>query len=412
MDYTKVPRRLLYKERLSLDRFSKENALNAVIIDNMEDIDELLENNFESIALSCMNTAYYICTEVLLDEKPFRRWPVYRDQAREPSHKLVFQTITLVIVAILLTHYDEEWLQANEKFISKLKEFVRNNYTVGLVFDDAKMHAEFDSNAREIHYARTIAPLLKGIDQGYHLTHDAFAPRDIRARDISEGDIEDNLDYFVDAIKRIPKRQEQLNYIVKIITPFRRRMREKRINSNPSEPGIMFVDTRCEYVYDTLSSLYGELRDQPTTVALPGDSPSGTKPQLDENAVEMERLREAIASLKRELGEKQETIVRQGLELSEYEEKHSGLTAKQAALFGHALAEFCESTECPSFATKRKREDLAPMVSKLFGWGQKSIYNKMTEGYNNNDRKAVADVFADVWPAFANYVTDTFDRRH
>jgi len=45
MDYTKIPRGLIFRDRNSLDEFTDGNPLNAVIIDNMEDIDELLETN-------------------------------------------------------------------------------------------------------------------------------------------------------------------------------------------------------------------------------------------------------------------------------------------------------------------------------------------------------------------------------
>ena len=87
------------------------------------------------------------------------------------------------------------------------------------------------------------------------------------------------------------------------------------------------------------------------------------------------------------------------------EEKKRGLSPQQAALFVHALAEFCK------FTTKRKRDDLAPMVSQLFGWGKKSAYNKMTEGYQGNDREAVATIFDTIWPEFASFLR-TFDKLH
>ena len=95
----------------------------------------------------------------------------------------------------------------------------------------------------------------------------------------------------------------------------------------------------------------------------------------------------------------------QNKEIADFCEKTNGLTPKQAALFGHALAEFCKFTQ------KRKRDDLAPMVNKLFGWGAKSIYNKMTEGYSDYEREDIAQVFDNIWPEFANYLR-TFDKRH
>lgn len=51
------------------------------------------------------------------------------------------------------------------------------------------------------------------------------------------------------------------------------------------------------------------------------------------------------------------------------------------------------------------------MVSQLFGWGEKSVYNKMTEGYQGDDRGAVATIFDNIWPEFASFLR-TFDKLH
>ena len=99
-------------------------------------------------------------------------------------------------------------------------------------------------------------------------------------------------------------------------------------------------------------------------------------------------------------------IARLTEELETLKQKEKGLTAKQAALFGHALAVFCE------FEQQKKELHLSPMVHQLFGWGQKSVLNKMTEGYAAADREAVARIFETVWPAFADFVRNTFDKRH
>lgn len=101
--------------------------------------------------------------------------------------------------------------------------------------------------------------------------------------------------------------------------------------------------------------------------------------------------------------EQKQTIEELHKTIQEYQEKVKGLNPQQAALFGHALAEFCASDTFCVFTSKRKREDLAPMVNKLFGWGEKSVYNKMT-AYQQDDREAVASVFDVIWPQFANFV--------
>ena len=94
-----------------------------------------------------------------------------------------------------------------------------------------------------------------------------------------------------------------------------------------------------------------------------------------------------------------------GIQVTDEEITVSG-TIRETALFGHALAVFCE------FEQQKKELHLSPMVHQLFGWGQKSVLNKMTEGYAAADREAVARIFETVWPAFADFVRNTFDKRH
>lgn len=90
----------------------------------------------------------------------------------------------------------------------------------------------------------------------------------------------------------------------------------------------------------------------------------------------------------------------------ENEGDDKGLTREQCALFTHALATY----EPMNFTWTNKKEDLAPIASKLFGRGQRSMANRMTEGYTNDDRKIVADIFRDVCPEFASHI-ETFEKK-
>lgn len=115
-----------------------------------------------------------------------------------------------------------------------------------------------------------------------------------------------------------------------------------------------------------------------------GESPDEEENDVEMMAVELERVKS---------------------ELKEYKEKKKGLSPNQAALFGHALAEFCE------LSYTNKREQLAPMTHKLFGYGESKQYNHMTEGYQSADRETVASIFDGIWPKFAAFVRNTFDKR-
>lgn len=85
--------------------------------------------------------------------------------------------------------------------------------------------------------------------------------------------------------------------------------------------------------------------------------------------------------------------------------KWKHLSREQVALFCHALAEYCE------FVQKTKQDDIAPMAHELFGIGKKSAYNLMVSGYSKEDREHVAQIFESIWPPFADFILNTFDKK-
>ena len=64
MDYTTVPRSLIYRERRSLEEFGiyEENCIIRPLFDAIFDFDFIRAPNAEERALWCMNNAFYICT--------------------------------------------------------------------------------------------------------------------------------------------------------------------------------------------------------------------------------------------------------------------------------------------------------------------------------------------------------------
>ena len=116
---------MIYKDRERLEEFTDKNELLSTIVDNMEDLDVFTEVGFDSQALLCLNTAYYICTLIMLDKKPSRRYNEYKDMAyviQENGRE--FQLATLSLVYILLRHCGEQWQQQNEKLLNKIEKFI------------------------------------------------------------------------------------------------------------------------------------------------------------------------------------------------------------------------------------------------------------------------------------------------
>lgn len=62
MDYTNIPRELIYFDRKSYDEFINDNSLNKQLIANLRQLSDFNTTNDDTLLFSCLNTAYYICT--------------------------------------------------------------------------------------------------------------------------------------------------------------------------------------------------------------------------------------------------------------------------------------------------------------------------------------------------------------
>lgn len=85
MDYTKVPRILIYKERSSLEDFGvyEPNTLNAALYESLMTT-ERLKPRYEGVfgeILRLFNDAYYYLTQIFLEKNPLERYARYCDEA-------------------------------------------------------------------------------------------------------------------------------------------------------------------------------------------------------------------------------------------------------------------------------------------------------------------------------------------
>ena len=130
MDFTTIPRQLIYKDKYSLEEIAEIEEVNVQLIDNM------LENKYFNIAdakkrvLRCFNTSYYICTLILrCDKKPEWNLPFFCDIAycNDKGNK-IYQSFTLSLVYIFLTHTYYE--VKCRKLLERLDNFLKINYIV------------------------------------------------------------------------------------------------------------------------------------------------------------------------------------------------------------------------------------------------------------------------------------------
>ena len=89
MDYTKIPKQLIYKELHSLRDFGvyDKNHYNKMIAHALYELYfKTGKYQSEECAVTCMNTAYYICTMAFLEDNPtWRLHDYYRITDPAPS---------------------------------------------------------------------------------------------------------------------------------------------------------------------------------------------------------------------------------------------------------------------------------------------------------------------------------------
>ncbi len=175
MDYTKISRDIIYSNRQELAYYVLRHDLLSIIVDNMQDLDFLNISDFEQRSLTCLNTAFYICTMAMMELNPGWRWSEYRELAycEQKYHKEKYQVTVLSIVTILLRHYNKEWQEKNERFICTIEEFVNKRY----LYEDEAGKPLQNMHNQDLSYI--YETLSCGTEQEIILPDDLFAPRNI-----------------------------------------------------------------------------------------------------------------------------------------------------------------------------------------------------------------------------------------
>ena len=133
MDYTKLPRELIYYDRLSIDEFNVDDreSFNYEIFEQIMRlfcIDPTKEET-ESLILKIFNDAYYILTMVFLEKRPVFRIKRFQSIAKEDSSYLMLiqkESIVFSIVRGVLKLYGTI-LDSNKSFFcDKLDEYLED----------------------------------------------------------------------------------------------------------------------------------------------------------------------------------------------------------------------------------------------------------------------------------------------
>ncbi len=427
MDYTKVPRALIYKDRTNLNDFGVQTpgTINNYLFTQMRRMTLLHCGDAKEIALQCFNNAYYICTLTQLDEFPDLCMDKYEKKLMEvkiPFPGDVYQA-SMALVCMLLAAFDDKYKQKDDPLIESIHHWTSSNKWVG-----SNCRKSFDDINE------------KCSPDGFSVSSDMFAPRNIIdvIENVDVNDLAVGVIYVCKGLALLNDSNLRLyganlaiarlnDDLQKIYEDWGYDPETKKFVPEMNDP--LGVDPDEYELFDKITLLKKKAVDYiiehyPAMEEDDSKEKDAESPQVSEAEVLQSKIRELESKLTLQVKEQMEANKinsQQATRIKELEaevipikdleadleelRKWNQLSREQVALFCHALAEYCE------FVKKTKKKDIAPMAHGLFGIGIKSAYNLMVSGYSKEDREHVAKIFETIWPPFANFILNTFDKK-
>lgn len=174
MDYTSLPKELIYKERTNLEDFGVDDkpSLNNFIYEHLFNA-YYREHDFEGLALRIFNCSYYICTMALAEKRPEIRFGAYLFEASSSYYSVSYKNIVLAIV--LLQFWARRWDMPGHR-ISRFAKLIENELR----------EKDYDNIFKGFFYSITQKMQAAGI---YEIkSEDDFVPREINMRVLRDCD--------------------------------------------------------------------------------------------------------------------------------------------------------------------------------------------------------------------------------
>ena len=146
MDITKIPRALIYEEKVSLDYFDVdlEGTIDFIMYNElltMKNIDAGYEISFNEMCLLLFNDVYFIVTSVLLDDRPEQNFNYYIKLAGRLSNEILLslfenpikqKCVLVMVCAILNKNFPNK--KSIFRFLKQLGNWIQTNNS-NLLYD-------------------------------------------------------------------------------------------------------------------------------------------------------------------------------------------------------------------------------------------------------------------------------------
>lgn len=374
MDYLELPRELIYKERRNLEDFADENEDLELLIDSMISNYYFSSANGKIRVLRCFNTAYYLCTLILLcDKHADWNFAKYCDIACCNEYKSnVYQAFTLSLVYIFLTHTYYE--VPCKKLIEKLNDFLSSKahyLQIGAPF------------LNDYFYSDVCNDLQKDLPEDWLLSEE-FKPRKI------DNDIYHDVDKHNSAWYKLTEYYRR-KVVIKIVQSLGKDAGEKKILVDLiRRDAERFYGSDSAAYTDQVKPLLDEIERSICGDISEDDSPAPVN--LAGAGYEEEALLSTIESLRNDLN---------AFNTRDKEKEEMPLfTVKQIAIFLKAILLHHNSLT-------NNAKNLAPLVQR-FGGGFSASTAQNALGYAVTQKECddLEAIFRDYAPAIGNIIKE------
>lgn len=386
MDYTKIPRELIYRDRKTLNDFGVNDSMsfNHLLYSHLKRQRFLLdENNAKELVLQCFNNAYYICTLIYLDDYPDLCIAHYASKASEGDFKdeLLRGCVcaaSLAMACELLSASDNRWKE-DKTLIDAFRERI-SAYGSSSAFINVEQEAK---------------------RKGIQLTRNMYTPRNIQeiVNTVSEKEIALNSDYICERIcqQQYSKKTELANMLIDRLDQCLEWVQRGIINAEIRD--ITIIRTGIE-AFEKLLQQPEEEQTQPKDEPLPLQSTKTDifllQARINELQKNVELLTNQLEEAKKENKEKEDLIVNYEERIADYEarfdpkdvksKKVIAMTDKQHVIL--FLAVLAKNNSLPN-----ARTNLSVVLSFIASRSENTMIDYLKEAITTDECKKLAQYF-------------------
>lgn len=415
MDYTKIPRSLIYVDKRDLEEFriDEKDTLNGKLYDKIMNYTDIPTfDNAEKIVLDCFNNAYYTIMLILHTKRPELHLGAYIDAMKpyggyHQTAQHSMSHITFYIVDLYLLVLQEDWKTcALRKHLHQWEEDLDDSYYFSFDYNELHSSAVYTEDFKP-------CSIVEGIKHTFIF------------------DLPDGIDYIIDEIRILSNKEQQRECIdlalkelngmnltnnnVSVELLLKKLSQELGLTIYEQQPEELTNNNPLQKIDNILEQDNNKGRD--STNAL-------FNAEFQVLKTENQQLKEENKELKEKLENKQDSINDGVIEelkkeneelknlITEYQMRslppakrkgiNLGLTPQQAVIFGKWLATKFE------FKYNNQKE-LSSFLNSIFGWGISSLNNKMPYS-PDEDELYVASIFGPYSPDTAMSISKKWNK--